>query len=66
MSRTNTMARFAEPDVDVIIHYCYACGDEIYEGEEYIEVFDEILCDDSECILNYVDANSDRKIAGME
>lgn len=63
MSRINTMSRFEEPkDNGTVIHHCYACEREIYEGEEYIELFDEILCD-SECVLNYVDENSDRKIA---
>lgn len=63
MSRLQTMARFEEPkDNGAVIHNCYACEREIYEGEEYIELFDEILCD-SECVLNFVDDISKVKVA---
>lgn len=36
---------------DDVIGYCDDCGAEIYAGEEYIEVNDQLICKD--CVYNY-------------
>lgn len=37
---------------------CSHCGEEIYEGDDIIEVDGEMICDSMDCLKGYLDAKS--------
>lgn len=51
--------RFAQglpdPQNAKVMAYCEGCGGEIYEGEDVYVVNGEILHDDWECLVQYID-----------
>jgi hypothetical protein len=55
-NRIHTMARFEEPDEEVIASECVHCGAELYEGQEVIAWEDEHFCN-TDCLLESLDYN---------
>nr|WP_176544036.1 hypothetical protein [Bacillus toyonensis] len=49
--------------IDVMEH-CQSCGKEIYCGEEYRDMDGDSIHDDTECIKQYVESHSIKKVAG--
>lgn len=57
MSRLQTMARFAEPDVrdePKILAYCCHCDEPLEEGTEAVKFDNELFCD-RYCLCKYYD-----------
>lgn len=54
MSRLDTMARFDEPEDEVVGGYCESCTEELYKGQSVVKFEDEVFCD-RECFLSYMD-----------
>ncbi|PFW97676.1 hypothetical protein [Bacillus pseudomycoides] len=50
--------------VSDVMGHCQSCGKEIYFGEEYRDIDGDYIHDETECIQQYVESNSIRKIAG--
>lgn len=50
--------------VNNVMDYCESCGKEIYFGEEYRDIDGDYIHDETECIQQYVELHSTRKIAG--
>ncbi|MEW9575831.1 hypothetical protein U9K47_10355 [Bacillus toyonensis] len=44
--------------------YCEACNQEIYFGEEYLDFEGDYLHNETDCIKQYVEDNSMKKVAG--
>lgn len=44
------LERFGMPE-PVVFEKCQICGNEIYEGEEYYAMIDDVVCED--CIFDY-------------
>ncbi|PFV27622.1 hypothetical protein [Bacillus cereus] len=47
-----------------VMEHCQSCGQEIYFGEEYRDMDGDSLHDETECIKQYVEVHSTKKIAG--
>ncbi|WP_438285236.1 hypothetical protein [Bacillus toyonensis] len=47
-----------------IMGYCKSCGKEIYFGEEYRDMDGDSIHDETECIKQYVESHSIKKVAG--
>ena len=47
-----------------VMGYCKSCGQEIYFGEEYRDMDGDSLHDEIDCIKQYVEEHSTKKIAG--
>ncbi|WP_276591308.1 hypothetical protein [Bacillus sp. GC_Bacil_1] len=43
---------------------CKSCGKEIYIGEEYRDIDGDYIHDETDCIKQYVEAHSIKKVAG--
>lgn len=50
--------------VSDVMSNCKSCGQEIYFGEEYRDMDGDSLHDETECIKQYVEVHSTKKIAG--
>ncbi|PEN09695.1 hypothetical protein [Bacillus pseudomycoides] len=50
--------------VNDVMSDCKSCGKEIYFGEEYRDIDGDYIHDETECIKQYVESHSTRKIAG--
>lgn len=50
-------AEDAQDTRDSMIGHCADCGTRIYKGDCYIEIDGILLCDDSDCISNYIRNN---------
>ncbi|OUB14835.1 hypothetical protein BK704_08290 [[Bacillus thuringiensis] serovar konkukian] len=50
--------------VNNVMGHCQSCGKEIYFGEEYRDMDGDFLHDETECIKQYVEVHSTKKIAG--
>ncbi|WP_176521263.1 hypothetical protein [Bacillus toyonensis] len=46
------------------MEHCQSCGKEIYCGEEYRDMDGDSIHDDTECIKQYVESHSIKKVAG--
>ncbi|WP_445662128.1 hypothetical protein [Bacillus sp. FSL R12-0069] len=44
--------------------YCQSCGKEIYFGEEYRDIDGDYIHDETDCIKQYVEYHSIKKVAG--
>ena len=62
----NPMVRGNSHDSTItnVMGYCKSCGKEIYLGEEYRDIDGDYIHDETDCIKQYVEAHSVRKIAG--
>ncbi|WP_440898756.1 hypothetical protein [Bacillus cereus] len=43
---------------------CASCGKEIYFGEEYWDIDGDYIHDETDCIKQYVESHSIKKVAG--
>ncbi|WP_144561654.1 hypothetical protein [Bacillus mycoides] len=43
---------------------CKSCGKEIYIGEEYRDIDGDYIHDETDCIKQYVESHSIKKVAG--
>ncbi|WP_242300261.1 hypothetical protein [Bacillus cereus group sp. BfR-BA-01448] len=43
---------------------CKSCGKEIYFGEEYRDIDGDYIHDETDCIKQYVESHSIKKVAG--
>ncbi|WP_434476224.1 hypothetical protein [Bacillus mycoides] len=43
---------------------CQSCGKEIYIGEEYRDIDGDYIHDETDCIKQYVESHSIKKVAG--
>lgn len=50
--------------VSDVMSNCESCGKEIYFGEEYRDIDGDYIHDETDCIKQYVESHSTRKIAG--
>lgn len=50
--------------VSDVMSNCKSCGKEIYFGEEYRDMDGDSLHNETECIKQYVEVYSTKKIAG--
>ena len=41
-----------------VVGTCSHCGEEIYEGDDIIEVDGEMICDSMECLKGFLDAET--------
>ncbi|MGH1230187.1 hypothetical protein [Bacillus toyonensis] len=46
------------------MEHCQSCGKEIYFGEEYRDMDGDSIHDETECIKQYVESHSIKKVAG--
>lgn len=49
--------RLVPPDPPSPIGECAYCGEELFPGQEIVEIHDEPICKDNYCIENYVKEN---------
>lgn len=54
MSRLDTMARFAEPEDEVVGGYCDCCNEELYQGQTVVKFDGELFCN-RDCFMSYMD-----------
>lgn len=47
-----------------VMDYCQSCGKEIYFGEEYRDIDGDYIHDETDCIKQYVESHSIKKVAG--
>ncbi|PGT52310.1 hypothetical protein COD86_28470 [Bacillus cereus] len=50
--------------VNNVMGDCKSCGKEIYIGEEYWDIDGDYIHDETECIKQYVESHSIKKVAG--
>ncbi|MDC2863761.1 hypothetical protein [Bacillus sp. BP-3] len=50
--------------VNDVMSYCESCSKEIYFGEEYRDIDGDYIHDVTECIKQYIESHSIKKIAG--
>ncbi|MDO8159149.1 hypothetical protein FKQ51_17650 [Bacillus toyonensis] len=50
--------------INNVMSDCESCGKEIYFGEGYCEIDGYCIHDETDCIKQYVESHSTRKIAG--
>ncbi|OUB44868.1 hypothetical protein BK716_24845 [Bacillus thuringiensis serovar higo] len=47
-----------------VMNDCKSCGKEIYFGEEYRDIDGDYIHDEMDCIKQYVESHSIKKVAG--
>ncbi|MCU4822706.1 hypothetical protein ACT7C9_04180 [Bacillus cereus] len=47
-----------------VMNHCQSCGKEIYFGEEYRDIDGDYIHDETDCIKQYVESHSIKKVAG--
>ncbi|MDR4441789.1 hypothetical protein FO512_27515 [Bacillus cereus] len=47
-----------------VMDYCQSCSKEIYFGEEYRDIDGDYIHDETDCIKQYVESHSIKKVAG--
>ncbi|MED2749627.1 hypothetical protein P4278_29785 [Bacillus thuringiensis] len=47
-----------------VMGYCQSCGKEIYFDEEYRDIDGDYIHDETECVKQYVESHSIKKVAG--
>lgn len=47
-----------------VMDCCHSCGKEIYFGEEYRDIDGDYIHDETDCIKQYVESHSIKKVAG--
>ncbi|WP_441296555.1 hypothetical protein [Bacillus sp. AFS023182] len=50
--------------INNVMDHCRSCGKEIYFGEEYRDIDGDHIHDETECILQYVESHSTKRVAG--
>ncbi|MES1052155.1 hypothetical protein FOA24_23545 [Bacillus thuringiensis] len=50
--------------INNVMDYCKSCGQEIYFGEEYRDMDGDSIHDETECIKQYIESHSIKKVAG--
>ncbi|HEF5705392.1 TPA: hypothetical protein SAW94_005005 [Bacillus paranthracis] len=50
--------------VSDVMSNCESCGKEIYFGEEYRDIDGDYIHDETDCIKQYVESHSIKKVAG--
>ncbi|HEF1855790.1 TPA: hypothetical protein R9Y23_004466 [Bacillus cereus] len=50
--------------VNNVMSDCKSCGKEIYFGEEYRDIDGDYIHDETDCIKQYVESHSIKKVAG--
>ncbi|PGW47590.1 hypothetical protein COE03_13955 [Bacillus thuringiensis] len=50
--------------INNVMDYCQSCEKEIYFGEEYRDMDGDSIHDEIDCIKQYVESHSTKKIAG--
>ncbi|PEP89602.1 hypothetical protein [Bacillus toyonensis] len=53
-----------DSSVNYVMSNCESCGKEIYFGEEYRDMDGDSIHDETDCIKQYVESHSIKKIAG--
>ncbi|MED1408053.1 hypothetical protein [Bacillus paramycoides] len=53
-----------ESSLNNVMDYCQSCGKEIYFGEEYRDMDGDYIHDETDCIKQYVETHSTKKVAG--